>query len=326
MLWSANSGHNLCTRPKCPEHIRRSDASGDCDDMAALYVSIYHATAGNINLIGVNANASDPYTGACMAATLYGCGFGHVSVGTFWTSGANFQGTIDGGVLTVTEVQSGALAVNQAISGASVANNVYISSLGSGVGGLGTYFLSGASDITVSSAQAMSSSPGLTANWPSSSSDGTDLTGCAPPLASGKSYVNWYTKAIAKGHPGILAGYTSWNTGSVGLTNPLVPGWQNLLDCCLSAPDNSITIVSIGLQSCLAGALSYPGNYRNSGMNGEQIIAAKVTAIYVLPGGNVGELNLPRQPKIFYQRMRIVWVITMVCTRIFSQLRFTMSS
>jgi hypothetical protein len=54
---------------------------------------------------------------------------------------AAFTGSITGSVLTVTVVGSGALAVNQQVSGAGIPANVAITSLGTGTGGDGTYNL-----------------------------------------------------------------------------------------------------------------------------------------------------------------------------------------
>jgi hypothetical protein len=263
------------------------DMSTDEDDVAALYNALYNATAGTINLIGADANASDPYAGACLAAILYSVGFGHVPVGQYWQAGCCFTGSISGTTLTVSAVQSGALAVNQALTGAGIGNGVTITALGTGTGGTGTYTIS--TSLTISS-EAMSAQPGLVGTWGSSAALGMDMNGNASmPTSGSRNLGQWYTKAVAQSHPGIAAGYTSGYSGAQGLTNPLVPGWQNLLDCCLAAPDNSVTVVAIGYWTTIAGALAYTGNYRGSGLNGAQILAKKVKAFTALAGAwNMG--------------------------------------
>ncbi|MBR8074354.1 hypothetical protein KDX14_33050 [Burkholderia cenocepacia] len=55
------------------------------------------------------------------------------------TSGAYVTGSISGNTLTVTGVTSGTLVVGQRISGNGIASRTYITALGTGVGGVGTY-------------------------------------------------------------------------------------------------------------------------------------------------------------------------------------------
>ena len=57
-------------------------------------------------------------------------------------AGAAVTGSIAGTVLTVTAVTSGTLAVGQPVSGAGVTAGTYISALGTGTGGVGTYTVS----------------------------------------------------------------------------------------------------------------------------------------------------------------------------------------
>lgn len=64
-----------------------------------------------------------------------------VQIGSINTVAASFTGVIAGLVLTASSV-TGALAVGQFVSGSGVANGTYITSLGSGTGGSGTYNLS----------------------------------------------------------------------------------------------------------------------------------------------------------------------------------------
>jgi hypothetical protein len=58
-----------------------------------------------------------------------------------------FTGSIAGTVLTVTAVASGNLATNQFIFGPSTADGTYITSLGTGGGGPGTYNLSTSQNV-----------------------------------------------------------------------------------------------------------------------------------------------------------------------------------
>lgn len=55
------------------------------------------------------------------------------------TSGAFFTGSISGTTLTVTAVTNGTLAVGMRISGTGISSRTYITALGTGTGGVGTY-------------------------------------------------------------------------------------------------------------------------------------------------------------------------------------------
>lgn len=70
---------------------------------------------------------------------------------------AAFTGSISANVLTVTAVSDGEIEVGHIVKGAGVAANTYITALGTGVGGPGTY--------TVNNSQAVSSEP-LTTDFP----------------------------------------------------------------------------------------------------------------------------------------------------------------
>lgn len=73
---------------------------------------------------------------------------------------AKFTGSISGNTLTVSAVASGALAVGQYITdgGSSTLSNAYITALGTGAGGTGTYTLS--QSLTVASTTLYGSTPG----------------------------------------------------------------------------------------------------------------------------------------------------------------------
>jgi hypothetical protein len=75
---------------------------------------------------------------------------------------ASFTGSIAGSTLTVTAVASGALAVNQFIFGPGIANGTFISALGTGGGGPGTYTVSVSQ--TLASEALTAYGPDLTAN------------------------------------------------------------------------------------------------------------------------------------------------------------------
>jgi hypothetical protein len=63
-------------------------------------------------------------------------------------SSAIFTGSISGTTLTVTVMQSGTIAVGQAIFGQGVAQNTVITALGTGTGGVGTYTVSDSQSVT----------------------------------------------------------------------------------------------------------------------------------------------------------------------------------
>lgn len=74
-----------------------------------------------------------------------------IKIGSSAAPAASFTGSIAGTVLTVSAVGSGALAAGQQVTGATVASGTYITSLGSGSGGTGTYNV-GLSQTVASSA------------------------------------------------------------------------------------------------------------------------------------------------------------------------------
>ncbi len=63
-------------------------------------------------------------------------------------SSAIFTGSISGTTLTVTVMQSGTIAVGQAIFGQGIAQNTVITALGTGSGGVGTYTVSDSQTVT----------------------------------------------------------------------------------------------------------------------------------------------------------------------------------
>jgi hypothetical protein len=72
-------------------------------------------------------------------------------------AGAAFTGSIATNVLTVTAVADGALSVGDLITGAGIIGDVFISSLGTGTGGTGTYNLSATPGTIASEAMVASS-------------------------------------------------------------------------------------------------------------------------------------------------------------------------
>jgi hypothetical protein len=96
--------------------------------------------------------------GYAITAQQLGFGNGYIWGGTVINQAyeaASFTATIATTVLTVSAVTSGILAVGQVITGAGVTAGTYITSLGTGTGGTGTYNLSASQ--TVGSATAMTS-------------------------------------------------------------------------------------------------------------------------------------------------------------------------
>lgn len=92
------------------------------------------------------------YNGAVLAAA---AGTGpSVNIGT----NASVTASVTAGVMTVTAVASGTLAIGQLIQGAGIPANVYIQSLGTGTGGTGTYNLTDAT-VTVASETITATSP-----------------------------------------------------------------------------------------------------------------------------------------------------------------------
>lgn len=125
---------------------------------------IVTVTNSSIFLITAASNATSSATGggsvtavfqiqAGLDTTLYGNGWGAGTWGGI-TSSVAFTGSISGTTLTVSAVASGTLAVGQLIVGAGVAasppgsNATYITALGTGLGGVGTYTVSVSQTLT----------------------------------------------------------------------------------------------------------------------------------------------------------------------------------
>ncbi len=76
---------------------------------------------------------------------------------------ASFSATIAGTTLTVASMTSGTIEVGQLISGAGVPANTYVTALGTGTGGAGTYTIS--ETATVSTAEAMIGTNSIETKW-----------------------------------------------------------------------------------------------------------------------------------------------------------------
>ena len=145
-------------------------------------------------------------SGTSVDHTLQSNGSADVSFEWIWPGSCSFTGSMAGATLTVTAVSAGALQVGMAVYGAGVAVGTYITALGTGDGGTGTY--------TVSVSQTVASGA-LTANLSASvtgSISGATLTVTA--VASGRLFVG---QAIAG--TGITAGtyIKSLGTGAGGM-------------------------------------------------------------------------------------------------------------
>ena len=77
-------------------------------------------------------------------------------------AGGVVTGSISGTTLTVTGVTSGALAVNQPITGTGVTPGTYITALGTGTGGAGTYTVNNSQTV---SSEALSSTSAVETKW-----------------------------------------------------------------------------------------------------------------------------------------------------------------
>ena len=115
-----------------------------------------------MTVTGTNPNVyPEPIIGmniAGIAANTFITGFGTVNpnqTGTYYVNksqtvsstflntsfGSSFTGTVSGSTLTVTAVASGMLTVGQVVTGSGIAAGTFISALGTGTGGTGTYIL-----------------------------------------------------------------------------------------------------------------------------------------------------------------------------------------
>ena len=128
------------------------------NQMAATF---FRAMTGNVATTGGTGTGvgSTGLAGTVGNAYTVGGGVGNVALNTV----ASFTASITSSVLTVTSVASGILAVGQIVSAPAggVTGGVYISSLGTGTGGTGTYNLSG-SPANVGSIAMTSGGPTLT--------------------------------------------------------------------------------------------------------------------------------------------------------------------
>jgi hypothetical protein len=106
------------------------------------------------SIVSLKALDKTKYTRAFVTgyyAALDGGGGDYLHDSADTTSGAYVTGSISTTTLTVTSVTNGTLAVGQRISGTGVTDSTYITALGTGTGGTGTY--------TVSISQTVSSTP-----------------------------------------------------------------------------------------------------------------------------------------------------------------------
>ncbi len=90
--------------------------------------------------IGSTVHAARFYTGVAALGTW--ANIVTIKIGSTGQPMATFIASMSGSVMTVTSIISGAIGVNQTVKGAGLADNVLVSSFGSGSGGTGTYNLS----------------------------------------------------------------------------------------------------------------------------------------------------------------------------------------
>jgi len=116
--------------------------------VAAMTLATLQALSGpfNVTIDGVS-KTSNPNLAAATsfsnAAVLIAA-----ALGILGAQAASFTGAIAGNVLTVSAVASGALDVGQFIAGAGVAAGTYVTALGTGTGGPGTYTVSNTQTVT----------------------------------------------------------------------------------------------------------------------------------------------------------------------------------
>lgn len=129
------------------------------------------------------------------------------SVGPITSTVNAFTGYISGTTLTISTVTTGQLAVGQLVQGAGIAANTFITALGSGTGGTGTY------TVSVSQTVFSSGSPGVITTSPNTYGDAV--------CASGSQYSNL---EIDFGAP---------NTGA---SYPFLPAFPSLTEKGYTAP------------------------------------------------------------------------------------------
>ena len=122
-------------------------ADGVTDDRIALQTAILAASA--VATPTARATVVLP-AGTMIVSRGTAVGNGPVPTGGLVSPGASFTGSISGTTLTVTSVSSGVILNGSRITGGTVAANTFITALGSGTGGEGTY--------TVGTSQTVSSS------------------------------------------------------------------------------------------------------------------------------------------------------------------------
>jgi hypothetical protein len=130
-------------------------------DVSALTLTQLQAISGTLSIVidSVAKSGSPNLSGATSfsnAAQLIAIALNNLD----GPQAASFTGSIATNVLTVSAVASGELAVGQFIHGTGVDAGLYITALGTGEGGTGTYTLSGSD--TVSSEAMTSNTPGVT--------------------------------------------------------------------------------------------------------------------------------------------------------------------
>ena len=127
-----------------------------------LFVLTASSVTGTI-VVGSTLSGTGVPTGQSIVAQLTGTAGG---AGTYSVSipSSTASTTITGayGVMTVTAVGSGTLAVGQPITGTNVVAGTYITQLGTGTGGTGTYFVSSATVVTSTT---ITAAAGIETKW-----------------------------------------------------------------------------------------------------------------------------------------------------------------
>ena len=176
----------------------------------------------------------------------------------FGNYNAVVTGNVTTNVLNVVSVTSGTLAVGQAILGASMPPNTYIASLGTGVGGAGTYNLS--------------TTPGTVAS-------GT-LNSYSLESAMAAVYFNGFNNSNTKPKALLFSKYASYPIGAF-LQGSAKAGL--LVTTALQAITGSLTLNVCGLNFTAASVTS-----AFSGATSPSQAAASLTALFTFSGAAVG--------------------------------------
>lgn len=250
------------------------------------------STPANDLVVEVTSNTAATFSGivGTLGSASVGCAV-FTATNTVATN-AVFVGSITGTVLTVTAVSSGTIGVRQTLVGTGILPGTYITSLGTGLGGIGTYNLNLGQTVGSITVTSVTSTLNVTA---AEGRDGGTSLGIGQSIALGQFSVHAPTTSSAD--PVITAlGTGSGSTGTYTISGyaGAFTGSRLLAYDMVTAANNTIMDVTSVTAGSIAGGAAFTaaGTLQNGGTVAQQTTGRNTPALVATAIGTSGATTL----------------------------------